>query len=233
MSIRDVFSSLDPSVPSITLCSRNDGNLITVMAYKPADKPWVNLEAPQEALSSQEFYVLCDKSAIAMASFPVLIAGYSYQTFVNLNADNPFNLSTGETGRLLKIIADAHDRTFFVAPDSNMQMLLSHIPHECDLATIICSIEFKERRYTVLAWRCSTGSGVEKFVVDPAAFDSALRLSGWRQIDPPSHQDGKKYHVMIARNNDGPRYSLTDRTDLQAYKTREESLVNHFVLQLA
>lgn len=229
----NLFDTLDSSVPSVTLCSRITGKEVTVMAYKPQDKPWINLEAPQPCYSNSEFYTLCDSAQFSMASFPVVNAGYSYQTFVNLNADQPVSLSTGEIGRLLKIIADAHNRTFFVTPDSNMLILLSHIPQECDLATVICMIEFKERRYTVLSWRCAQGAGYESFVVDPAAFESALRLSGWRQIDPPSHQDGKKYHVMISRNLDGARYALSDRTDLQTYRKKEESLVSHFVLNLA
>lgn len=229
MSILDLFQSIAPETPSAVLCMRADSKEnVTIMACKSGDKTWQNWAEPISG-TNNELYASITRAGWDMATYPVVISGFMYQLFVNLNGDHT-PLPRVELSRQLQITAQAHNRTFTVEPQAEVLDLLLSIPDNS--ATLVTSILFKERKYTILSWRSASSSGVEMLEVDPPAFESALRVSGWRQSQQPIHQTGNKYNVLIEKS-EGPRYLITEKTDLQDYKEREESLVAHFWLQHA
>lgn len=225
----ELFAEFLPQ-PTI-LCMRKDGaDQITILASKNGDQAWRNT---QIAVNQAELYAFIDGANWAVAGRPVIQSGYIYQVFVHL--DSPL-VSGADLLRLVQSAAREHDRRFTVPPQDNVLHILHTIPETCGQATLRIQIEFSERLYTLTAWRYEGNlyAGVNGTAIrlDPLAFDSALQTCGWRQTQPPVHQTGDKYHILIERTS-GQRFLVTDKTDVQDWRQREDGLRAHLVLQHA
>lgn len=220
MTISEVFTNQQTS-STLILCMV--GN--KVMGYRPDAQAWIStpdLDAPD-----QELFAAIDQTGFYVAAFPQKKEGRTYQLFVN--AQSPGAGSAVLTKLLTETVA-AHKPDFSVPPDPETIALLEKVTG--DKATLVVQIEFRERRYTLLTCLRCGAVQFNQFTVDPTAFESALRVKGWRQTDPPIHQNGSRYHVLIERA-EGERYLLTDKTDLQKHKQRETGLTAHFMLNYA
>lgn len=223
----DLLFGLPPADPYVILClQKGQGNDYTLWAYK-SDQAWRNV-APIPLTQTDLFVVTADANFF-MSGYPQHAGGYVYFMLVRMASTMP----VAQRNKILVEAAQKHDRLLAVTPQAEVVALLQSVPDAVPTISVMYTINFKERLYTLQSFRPYYQEPVERsLLLDPLGFEMALRVTGWRMADPPLHMKDHVYCALLVRGDAPERYLLSSTTDLQSYQKREEGFSNRFRRQV-
>ena len=215
----NLFRERIAPAPYVLLCvvgDPADKRSFTVWAYY-VNGEWFNLPGVESSI-----YDLGNAERGAgyyEQTYAVHYGGFTYYLLHSIDA--PAMPKTQASATLTRI-AREHPRLVNVPPQPEIDALLNQLGAKQQI-TFYFSIAFTDRLYT-LAQVKPLGAGTLAYScqLDPTAFDAALKQHGYRLVDPPTHQRGDGYSVIALPDDGGRRYLITDATDLQEHRAREQ-----------